>query len=163
MLNAGDLELCFQAMAARLQGIRTENGFQHDVVKVYRSFLLLDALDSLESPAIMVGRTPGDHSQFEPFDDRGYEVDVPFTIVGFIRRGAFNAEDDDAATRGEAFLSDLVRLAMADRKWGSPMKGSGCIKDSILLSGYHTAAYDDSGIQVELNGRFTTVTDGVNP
>lgn len=163
MSNEGDVELCFQAMVARLESLRIENGYRQDVVKVYRSFLLLDALDSLESPAIMVGRTPGDRAQFEPLDGRGYELDVPFTIVGFLRRGAFNAEDDKASTKAEAFLSDLVKLAMADPRWGSPATGSGCIKDSLILETYHTAAYDDSGIQVELTGRFKTVTDGVNP
>ncbi len=161
---AGDVELCIRAIAARLYSIREENGFRCTVKKVYRSFLNLENLDSNFLPAIQVGRTPGDRVEFEQWlDSRGYNLVVPISMIGAMRYQATNAEDGQAATRAEAFVSDLVKLQMADPLWGTPRQGAGCIKESWLLSNEHSAEYDSSGIYVELLMKFKTTIDGVNP
>lgn len=163
--GAGAIELCFRAIQDGLETIRIENGYRHDVKKVYRTFepAMMENLDSLASPALMLGRTPGQDASFSNYDDRGYGVTVPTSIVGYLKRGSDNAEDDLASTRAEAFLSDIERRIMTDPEWGTDKHGSGHIQNSKILATEHGAAWDSSGIFVEVRMEFYTEINAVNP
>lgn len=160
----GDLELAIQKVAAAMAGIRVENGYRHDVVKVYRTMgPLFDSLDSIETPALGVGRTPGVFDEPRNLDERGYVYRIPISVIGCIKRGAENAEDDLAPTRGEALLSDIRRVQFVDPKFGTQGVGPGNIKQSIWRGGLNDAAWDASAIYVLAMFDIWTVTDGVNP
>lgn len=165
MAGEGTIELCFTAIRAALEGIQTANGYRHDVKRVYRTFdpMLMENLDSLESPALALGRTPGADAAFSWLDERGYEVTVPVTVMGYLKRGAENAEDDLAAPQAEAFISDIVKRVMVDSEWGTDRAGSGHIKNTKILATDHSAAWDSSGIFVEVRFEFYAVVDGTNP
>ena len=160
--DPGDVELALRAIGTKLQGLKTENGYRYDIQTVYRSFLRMNDLDSLESPALFIGRTPGDRVSLQPLEPSGYEATIPFSIIGFIRRGADNAEDDEAASQAEALISDITKMQLADPKWGTS-SGAGAIKSSWIQASEHAADWDDSGIQVEVLGKCITTIEGSNP
>jgi hypothetical protein len=160
----GTVELGFEAIANALEGIRLERGYRHDVIRVYRTFepMMMDNLSTLQSPSLAVGRTPGQDAAFSWLGDEGYEVTVPTTIIGYLKRGSENAEDDRAAPRAEAFVADVVKALMADCKFGTMRAETGEVKESKILATDHGASWDDSGIFVEVRFEFYAVVSA-NP
>ncbi|MCI0353929.1 MAG: hypothetical protein L0099_02660 [Acidobacteria bacterium] len=165
MANEGAAELSFRAIQDVLQGIRVENGYRHTVKTVYRTFepMLMESLSGLGSPSLALGRTPGADAQYGLNDDAGYEVTMPATIVGYMRRGAENAEDDEASTRAEAFISDITKALMADPCFGTLRGQLGHITEHKIVATDHGAAWDDSGIFIEIRFEYAFMIDGVNP
>jgi len=165
MANEGALELSLRAIQNVLEGITVENGYRHDVKKVYRTFepMLMESLSSLATPSLALGRTPGADAQYVWLDDTGYEVTVPATIIGYIRRGSENAEDDLASTRAEAFIADVTKALMVDPCFQTLRGQSGHITESKILSSDHGAAWDSSGIFIEVRFEYAVVIDGLNP
>ena len=165
MANEGATELSFRAVQDVLQSIRIDSGYRHTVKVVYRTFdpMMMETTSELESPSLAIGRTPGSDAQYGLNDDEGYEVTMPATIIGYIRRGSENAEDDEASTRAEAFIGDVLKAMMADPCFGTLRGQLGHITEHKILATDHGAAWDESGIFIEIRFEYALVIDKLNP
>lgn len=164
MANEGATELAFQAIQGVLEGITLQNGYRHDVAKVFRTFepMMMENLSTLVAPSLALGRTPANDAVFSWLDDTGYEITIPATVIGYLRRGSENAEDDLAATRAEAFIGDVVKALSADPCMGTLRGQTGHVTESKILSTDHGAAWDDSGIFIEVRLEFYIVASANN-
>ena len=132
-----------------------------DVVQVLRTIepVVLNSLTSLSSPALMVGRTPGQEVRHEPASETGSRLTVPATVFGYVKRGAENPEDEAAADAAEDFVADIVSLIKGTPEFGTARTAKGHIQNSRVLADNQSVTWDGSSILVEVRFEFYTFID----
>jgi len=161
LANPGTVEKAIQAVATAYEMLRVENGYRYDVVKVYRHTMSEETLDDLESPAIFVVRPEAQTGSIVWQDERAYLETLRLDVVGYLRAEGENPEDEGLATKAEAFLSDMKKLAMVDSQFG--LGPSGEIKNSRIVADGNDAAWDSGGATVGMGIELTVFWDGTNP
>lgn len=142
--NPGIVEQAIQAVVNAYEGVQVELGYRFDVVKVWRHLIDQESLDEIDSPCLWVVRPPGTTGVIEWYDERAYKETLRIDVLGYISGNGQDAEDQGLATRGEALLSDLKKLALADPSFGFP----NVIKNSKIIADTNDAAYDANGAVV---------------
>jgi hypothetical protein len=143
----GRVEQGITDLLAAHRAIQTRNGYRFDVRWTSRHYIDPDSLDPDDVPAIIIYRPLGESEDLEPADELGdgaYISGVMLLIMGFVRAGGENPDVERLARMGEAYLSDIRKLHLADVRYGSAV-----IADSTLLAGaMNDAAFDSEGAMV---------------
>ncbi len=159
--NPGTIERAIEAVAVAYKGLRRANGYKHTVVEVRRHLVDVDALDKIETPAVFVIRPEGTSGVIEWQDERGYKESIRIDVLGFIRGGGENPENERLASFAEGLLSDLKKLQMADPQFGTAATGE--IKNSKIVADSNDAGWDSSGAVVGIGVEMIVLFDGTNP
>jgi hypothetical protein len=158
LANPGRTEQAISAVAAAYAALQIENGYRHDVQRVYRHLMEVDTLGSRDCPAVFVVRPDGGSSTDQWDDERAYSEVLPLDVFGYLKAQGTNAEDEALATKGEALLSDITKLQMAD-----PSFGSAVIKNSKIVRRSNDAAFETTGALVGMALELIIQFDGINP
>lgn len=159
----GDIGRAINALAAAYDGLKVANGYRFNVQKVFRRFLNEDSLESLTStPVIMVGRPPGSQAEFVWHDERLYRVNLPILVVGFIRGSGINPEEERLSEMGEQFLSDMVKLAVAQTN-AKPPWADEVVKNATIQGTSHDGDWDTEGAMTFLRMTLYLHPDVANP
>ena len=156
--NPGRVEQAIAAIESRYATLLIENGYRHDVQRVYRHLMEVDTLGARDSPAVFVVRPDGGSATDQWQDERAYEEMLPLDIFGYLKADGVNAEEERLATKAEAFLSDIKKLQMAD-----PTFGSTVIRNSKIVRSSNDAAFEATGALVGMALEVILLFDGVNP
>ena len=154
--NPGVVEQGIAAVVNAYEGLQEELGFRFTVVKVWRHLIDPESLDDVDSPCIFVVRPPGSTGTVEWYDERAYKETLTLHVLGYISGNGEDPEDQGLATRGEALLSDIKKLQIADPSFGVP----NVVKNSKIVADTNDAAFDSPGAVVGIAMELIVFWDG---
>src|SRR3990172_1812595 len=119
----GPRENLFAAVAAKLESIRQDNGYDNDVGAVFRTDLLFDQINDGEFPALEV-LEPLAAESMTPVDSGGYLCRLSMTIAGLVKTGGVDLRTAERHTAVNSLLNDTISALMQDVRFGGKCKES---------------------------------------
>jgi len=157
-MSAGVIESALAAIVAAVKTVQPESGYTTPVKYVSRHPMVFETLSSEQQPCAFVARVPPGDSALEALDKNVYKQPLHVVIAGYIPGDGHNPDDQGLSTLGEAFVSDLKRLQMAD-----PTFGSADIHESKITADFNRAGWDSAGAAIGIEMEVYCYFDGVRP
>lgn len=120
----GPRETVFAAVAAKLQAITLENGYQTDVDAVYRVDLLADQINARRALFVLESLSAEDWKFLDGGASGGQLCTAAITIAGICKQGTTDLKSSERHTELNQLIESTTRALMQDPTFGGACKQS---------------------------------------